>query len=127
MESPKSAICTVDEYIKQQSENVQVILSQIRKIILDAAPSAEEKISYKMPAYFDHGALVYFAAFTNHIGFYSLPSGTAAFQKELGKYKMGKGSIQFPLDQPIPLDLIKKIVLFRLKENIVKASQKIRK
>jgi uncharacterized protein YdhG (YjbR/CyaY superfamily) len=127
MESSKSAFSTVDEYIEQQSENVQVILSQIRKVILDAAPSAEEKISYKMPAYYENGPLVYFAAFTNHIGFYSLPSGTTAFQKELGKYKMGKGSIQFPLDQPIPLDLIKKIVLFRLKENIVKASQKVRK
>lgn len=108
---------TVDEYIANFSTEIQTILQSIRNTIKQAAPEAEECISYQMPAYKYHGMLVYFAAFKNHIGLYALPSGNTAFQKELSTYKTGKGSIQFPLDKPMPFDLITKIVLHRVKEN----------
>ncbi len=109
---------TVDEYIKDFSEDVQKILSEIRRTILEIAPQAEESISYGMPAYKLKGKpLVYFAAFKNHIGFYATPSGHAAFEKELAKYKQGKGSVQFPIDKPMPLKLIAKIVEYRIKLN----------
>ena len=108
----------IDSYISEQAVDVRDRLEQIRQVVKTSAPKAEEVISYGMPAFKYHGMLVYFAAFKNHIGFYALPSGNDAFQKELSAYKQGKGSIQFPLDKPIPLTLIKKIVKFRVKENI---------
>lgn len=110
----------IDDYIAGYPVKIQIILEQIRKVIKKAAPEAEETISYAMPAFRLNGMLVYFAAFTNHIGFYALPSGNAAFQKELSEYKTGRGSIQFPLDKPIPYKLIKEIVKFRVWENLQK-------
>jgi uncharacterized protein YdhG (YjbR/CyaY superfamily) len=104
-------------YVQQFPSEVQLRLKQIRELILATAPEAEELISYGMPAFKLNGPLCYFAAFKNHIGLYALPSGNAAFQKELKKYKTGKGSIQFPNDAPLPVALIEKIVRFRVKEN----------
>ncbi|MCX6271165.1 MAG: DUF1801 domain-containing protein [Bacteroidetes bacterium] len=107
----------IDRYISAFPEKTQVLLDQIRTVIRKAAPEAEELISYKMPAYKFHGILVYFAGYENHIGFYPTSSGIAAFKKELSIYKGAKGSVQFPLDQPLPLELITKIVKFRVSEN----------
>lgn len=114
----------IDSYIAEQPIEVRERLEQIRHTIQSSAPKAEEVISYGMPAFKFHGMLVYFAAFKNHIGFYALPSGNAAFQKELSVYKQGKGSIQFPLDEKLPLALIKKIVKFRVKENLEKVASR---
>jgi uncharacterized protein YdhG (YjbR/CyaY superfamily) len=114
----------IDTYIALQPIEVQKKLELIRLSIHKIALNAEEVISYGMPAFKYHGMLVYFAAFKHHIGFYALPSGNAAFQKELSLYKHGKGSIQFPLDKPLPLALIKKIVKFRIKENLEKEANK---
>lgn len=114
----------VDEYIKALPANVRTISEKLRQTIKAAAPQAEEVISYQMPAYKYHGMLVYFAAFKNHIGFYPAPGGIEAFKKELSAYKGAKGSVQFPLDQPIPFDLISKIVKFRVKENEARISAK---
>lgn len=107
---------SVDEYISDFSEETVSILSNIRHLIKKTAPQATECISYNMPAFKMKKVLVYFAAFKNHIGFYALPSDNIAFQEELKNYKTGKGSIQFPLSQPIPYNLIKKIVEFRIQE-----------
>lgn len=114
---------TIDEYISDFPNDVSTILSTIRNKITEVAPTASECISYNMPAFKLKKVLVYFAAFKNHIGFYALPSGNLAFQEELKNYKTGKGSIQFPLSQPIPYDLIQKIVEFRIKE-VSEKSQK---
>ena len=108
----------VDEYIASFPEDIQKILTRIRNIILNYAPDAEERIVYNMPAYKTFGkTLVYFAGFKNHIGFYATPSGHIEFANELAKYKHGKGSVQFPTDKPIPFDLIRMIVEFRVEEN----------
>lgn len=107
----------VDEYIKQFPALPQKAMEAIRSTIKAAAPSAEETISYQMPAYKYNGPLVYFAAYDHHLGFYPTPSGIAAFKNELAGYKSAKGSVQFPLDKPMPLSLVKKIVQFRVKEN----------
>lgn len=117
----------VDEYIASFPADVQKRLKIIRTAIQKVAPEAEESISYQMPAYKFHGVLVYFAAFKNHIGFYATPSGHEAFQKELSKYKTGKGSVQFPLDQALPIDLITQIVQFKLAENLQKVQAKKKK
>jgi uncharacterized protein YdhG (YjbR/CyaY superfamily) len=115
------SINEIDQYIKQFPIEVQQILQQIRSIIKDHAPEAEESFSYGMPAYKTYKKpLVYFAAFKNHIGFYATPSGHYQFKKELLKYKQGKGSVQFPLNQKIPFKLIEKIVKYRVKENAQK-------
>jgi uncharacterized protein YdhG (YjbR/CyaY superfamily) len=114
----------VDTYIASFPEDVQTYLEQVRSAIKTSAPKAEEVISYNMPAYKYFGMLVYFAGYKNHIGFYSLPSGHRAFEKELSIYKQGKGSVQFPLDKPMPLSLIKKMVKFRVQENLEKAKAK---
>ena len=114
----------IDSYISKQEENVQPILEKLRSAIKSVAPGAEEVISYNMPAFRYHGMLVYFAAYKNHIGFYSLPSGHAAFKKELSEYKQGKGSVQFPINKPLPITLIKKMVKFRMKENIERVKSK---
>ncbi len=111
---------TVDAYIANFPEEVQILLAQVRSTVKQAAPNAEERISYGMPGYYLNGQLVFFAAFKNHIGFYATPTGHEAFAKELAKYKQGKGSVQFPLNEPIPLDLIKRIVEFRVKEQMEK-------
>jgi uncharacterized protein YdhG (YjbR/CyaY superfamily) len=115
---------TFDEYIAGFPKETQKVLQQVRTTIKKAAPKAEEKISYGMPAFTLNGNLVYFAGYKNHIGFYALPTGHKAFQKELSGYKSGKGSVQFPLDQPMPLALIAKIVKFRIKEMAEKAKLK---
>lgn len=115
----------VDQYIKTFSEEIQQILKQIRKIIRENAPEAVEGINYGMPSYKIYGKpLVYFAGFKNHIGFYATPTGHAVFADELSQYKQGKGSVQFPLDKPIPFDLIKRIVEFRVNENKENTKQK---
>jgi uncharacterized protein YdhG (YjbR/CyaY superfamily) len=115
---------TIDEYIAGFPEDIQVILQKIRKTIKDAAPNAQETISYQMPTFKLHGNLVHFSAFKNHIGFYPVPSGIEKFKAELTVYKQGKGSVQFPVDQPIPFDLIRRIVIFRAEENLKKAAGK---
>lgn len=108
---------TISEYIKTFPKDVQNILEKIRQTIQKAAPEALETISYQMPAFKLNGKnLVYFAAWKNHIGFYATPSGNAAFQKKLAVYKGAKGSVQFPLTEPMPYDLIQKIVRFRVQE-----------
>jgi uncharacterized protein YdhG (YjbR/CyaY superfamily) len=107
----------IDEYISGFPEEIQKILEQVRSTIRKTAPEAEEAIRYDIPTFILHSNLVHFAAFKNHIGFYATPSGNEAFAKELSKYKGGKGSVQFPLDQPMPLDLIRRIVEYRVGEN----------
>ena len=112
---------TMDEYIKIFPQDVQITLEKIRQTIRKIAADAVEAISYQMPAFKLNGRyLVYFAAWKNHIGFYPMPSGTKAFKKELSPYKGAKGSVQFPINQPVPLDLVRKIVMFRAKENLEK-------
>lgn len=112
------------EYFAGFPAEVQVKLEELRQTINKAAPGAEEIISYKMPAFKYHGMLVFFAAFKNHIGFYATPTGHAAFKKELSVYKEGKGSVQFPIDKPLPLSLVSKIVKFRVNENLEKVKIK---
>ena len=118
---------TIDAYIATFPDDVQSILQQIRRTIHDAAPEATEAISYQMPTFKLHGNLVHFGAFKNHIGFYPVPSGIEAFQDELAAYKQGKGSIQFPLDRPMPFDLIRRIVEYRVQENTANAAVKRKK
>lgn len=127
MEGSKATFQTIDEYIATFPEDIQRILQELRATIRAAAPEATERISYQMPTFYWLGNLVHFAAFKNHIGFYPVPSGIEAFAQELAVYKQGKGSVQFPIDQPLPLDLITRIVKFRLAENQQKARQKSRK
>lgn len=116
---------SIDQYITEAPAEVKQILINIRNLISEKAPEAVSCIAYNMPAFkYNKKPLVYFAAFKNHIGFYALPSGNVAFQKELTKYKTGKGSIQFPLDQEIPYDLIGQIVEFRVVEMNDALSQK---
>ena len=119
MKTNQTAPKTIDEYIAAFPNDVQDILEKIRMTIRKAAPEAEETISYQMPTFTLNGHyLVYFAAFKKHIGFYPAPIGNAEFEQELSVYGSGKGTVKFPLDQPIPLDLISKIVKFRAKENL---------
>ena len=118
----KTPFKDIDEYITIQTPEVQTLLEQMRQTIKKAAPEADEVISYSMPAIKYHGMLVYFAAYKNHIGFYATPTGHLEFKQELSVYKQGKGLVQFPLNKPLPLDLISRIVLFRVKENLKKKS-----
>jgi uncharacterized protein YdhG (YjbR/CyaY superfamily) len=116
MDSSKT-YASIAQYLADQPKGIVEILTKIKEVINEAAPEAIEGISYNMPGFKLHKKpLVYFAAFKNHIGFYALPSGNIAFQKELAAYKTGKGSIQFPLNQEIPYDLIREIVTFRVHE-----------
>jgi uncharacterized protein YdhG (YjbR/CyaY superfamily) len=108
---------TIDEYIAMYPDNIQNILEKLRQAIKESAPQAEEAISYRIPTFRLNGNLVHFGAFEDHIAFFPTPSGKEAFKKELSKYKGGKGTIQFPLDKPIPFDLVRRIVKFRVKEN----------
>ena len=110
----------ITEYIAAFPKETQKVLKEVRATIKKAVPEAEEKISYGMPAFTYKGILVYFAGYKNHVGFYALPTGHAAFKKELSLYKTGKGSVQFPLEKPMPLNLITKMVKFRVKENMEK-------
>jgi uncharacterized protein YdhG (YjbR/CyaY superfamily) len=113
----KAKFTTIDGYIAQFPKEVQAILEKIRQTVADAAPGAVEAISYQIPTFKLNGSnLVHFAAWKDHIGFYATPAGNTAFQKELARYKMAKGSVQFPLDAPIPYDLVAEIARFRVKE-----------
>lgn len=116
---------SIDEYIAGFSDDIQALLKEVRSTIKQAAPDAEESMSYGMPAYKTKGKpLVYFAGYKHHIGFYATPTGHAEFAKELSKYKQGKGSVQFPIDQPMPLELIAQIVEYRVIENQEKVKGK---
>lgn len=108
----------IDEYIAAFPEEVQQRLKEIRSAITAAAPEAEETINYAIPTFKLNGNLVHFAGFKNHIGFYPAPSGIEAFKKELSRYKGATGSVQFPHDKPLPIALIRKIVKFRVNENL---------
>jgi uncharacterized protein YdhG (YjbR/CyaY superfamily) len=119
----KNQYGTIDEYISQFPKDVQQILQTLRQVIHEAAPDAEEKISYQMPTFYLHGNLVHFAAYKHHIGFYPAPSGIAAFKDALSAYKGAKGSVQFPIESPLPYDLIREIVAFRVRENMKKADR----
>ena len=115
---------TIDAYIAGYPEEVQAILQLIRRTIHETAPEATEAISYRMPTFKLHGNLVRFGAFKSHIGFYPVPSGMEAFKDELAAYKQGKGSVQFPLNKPMPLDLIRRMVEFRVQESKAAAAMK---
>ena len=127
MEENKNTFKTIDEYILQFPPEVQEILKTLRNVIKESAPDAVEKISWQMPTFAFHGNLVHFAAHKNHIGFYPAPSGISAFEKELSEYKGAKGSVQFPLEKPLPYELISKIVKFRVAENMKQAESKLSK
>lgn len=127
MKTDKTTPKDIDEYIAGFSTDIQAILQKIRETIREAAPAAQEKMSYQMPTFFLDGNLVHFAAFKHHIGFYPTPSGTEKFKKQIARYKAAKGSIQFPLEEPIPYDLISEIVKFRVKENLAKVNAKKKK
>lgn len=119
---------TIDDYIAAAPPEARQKLTEMRAAIRAAAPDAQEKISYQMPTFTLAGRnLVHFAAFKNHIGFYPVPSGIEAFNAELAVYKQGKGSVQFPLNQPLPLSLVTRIVQFRAEENLKRAAPKTRK
>jgi len=124
MESKQAGFTTIDEYIATFPEEIQKILSELRATIKAAAPDAKEKISYQMPTFDLKGNLVHFAAYKNHIGFYPAPSGIEKFRDELSAYEGAKGSVKFPLEKPVPYDLIAQIVAFRVKENLEKAEEK---
>jgi uncharacterized protein YdhG (YjbR/CyaY superfamily) len=117
----------IDKYIADFPDHTRGLLQLLRATIRNAAPEAEEIMSYRMPAYKLDGILLYFAGYKNHIGFYPLSTGITAFKKELSVYKGAKGSVQFPLDKPLPTDLIFKIVEFRVRENLEKAKSKSKK
>lgn len=124
MQNNKTTFSTIDEYIASFPDEIQKKLHDLRETIRSCAPGASEKISYQMPTFFLHGNLIHFAAYKNHIGLYPTPNGIQAFSKELSIYASGKGSVQFPLDKPLPLELVKKIVKFRVEENLKKAELK---
>jgi uncharacterized protein YdhG (YjbR/CyaY superfamily) len=117
----------IDKYIANFPNDVQEILEKIRATIREAAPDAEETISYQMPTFRLNGNLVHFAAYKKHIGFYPTPSGIEKFKQELSAYPSAKGSVQFPLDRPIPYELIGKITAFRARENLARSEAKGKK
>ncbi|MEY2195029.1 iron chaperone [Neobacillus sp. BF23-41] len=127
MEGNKLIFNSIDEYIQQFPPDVQEKLNTLRKVIKESAPDAEEKISYQMPTFALRGNLVHFAAYKNHIGFYPTSSGIAAFKDELSQYKGAKGSVQFPIEKPLPYILISEIVKFRVAENMKRAEDKLKK
>src|ERR1700674_5246131 len=120
MDATKKQFKTIDEYIKTFPEDVQGSLEKMRQTIRKAAPEAEEAISYQIPTFKLNGNLVHFAAFKDHVSFFPTGKGVAAFKKELSSYKGSKGTVQFPLDKPIPYDLVRKITLFRRKQSLAK-------
>lgn len=127
MEKNQTAPRTLDEYIAGFPQEVQEILQKVRTTIRQAAPGAEETIKYQIPTFTLQGNLVHFGAFRTHIGFYPTPSGIERFRDELSRYRLAKGTVQFPLDQTIPFDLISRIVQFRVRENLERAQSKRKK
>jgi uncharacterized protein YdhG (YjbR/CyaY superfamily) len=127
MESSRTAPANVDEYIQGFSPEVQAILQQVRHVIREAAPLAQEVISYRMPAFKQNGILVYFAAFKNHIGLYPPVSGDARIEKAVAPYAGEKGNLRFPFDKPIPYDLIFRITALRVKQDAMKSKVKSKK
>ena len=128
MDDKKVSFTTIDEYIATFPENIQSILHDLRATINAAAPDAQEKISYQMPTFSQKGNLVYFGAWKNHIGLYPITSTVRkAFEGELSHYENTKGTVKFPLDKPLPLDLIGEMVKFRVAENLQKAEEKSKK
>lgn len=127
MKSANEMPATVDEYINGFEGDLRLKLMQMRDAIREAAPQAEECIAYKMPAYRQNGVLVYFAGYENHIGFYPTPSGIAMYEKMELPYKFSKGTIQFPLQDALPLDLVKEITRLRLDENMAKSKAGLKK
>jgi uncharacterized protein YdhG (YjbR/CyaY superfamily) len=121
MDEKKGGVGSVDEYIASFPEATQAKLRELGATIQAAAPEAEEKISYGMPTFFLKGNLVYYAGWKKHIGFYAIPSANAAFKDELSAYTVSKGAVQFPLDQPLPVDLITRMTRFRVAENLSRA------
>jgi uncharacterized protein YdhG (YjbR/CyaY superfamily) len=127
LERKRAGFNSIDDYIASFPKEAQKILETLRREIKASAPDAEEKITYGIPTFFLNGNLVHFAAFENHIGFYPTPGGIQAFKRELSVYKSAKGSVQFPIDQPLPLKLIGRIVKFRAAENRMKARVKLKR
>jgi uncharacterized protein YdhG (YjbR/CyaY superfamily) len=126
MKTNETGFKSIDEYIEAFPPDIQAVLQELRATIRAAAPDASEKISYQMPTFYLEGNLVHFAAYPKHIGFYPAPSGIEAFRDELARYKGAKGSVQFPLGEPLPLNLIARIVEFRVQENLARAKAKRR-
>jgi len=120
MDAGKKQPKTIDEYIQTFPEEVQIILEKMRQTIRKAAPEAEEAISYQIPTFKLNGNLVHFAAFKNHVSFFPTARGVEAFKKELSRFKGSRGTVQFPLGRPVPYDLVRKITVFRRKENLEK-------
>ena len=127
MKDAASTPTTIDDYIADSPPEIREVLNQIRAVIREAAPDATEAIKYQMPTFVLRGNLVHFAAYKAHIGLYPTPSGIDAFAEELAPYTGGKGSVRFPLDQPIPFELIRRIVEFRAQENLEAAASKGRR
>ncbi|MHB8481470.1 MAG: iron chaperone [Nitrospiria bacterium] len=127
MKTRNAGINSIDQYLHGFPEAIQIKLSELRSTIRLAAPQAIEKISYRIPTFYYNGNLVHFAAFKNHIGFYPASSGIREFKEQLTRYKTSRGTVQFPLDKPLPIKLIKKIVEFRVKENSIKKANVERK
>ncbi|KAB2881241.1 DUF1801 domain-containing protein [bacterium] len=126
MDKMKKPVTTIDEYIESFPIDVQDMLQTLRRTIKNSAPKAVEAISYQIPTFKLHGNLVHFAAYKHHIGFYPTSSPVKVFAKELTSYKTSKGAIQFPIGEPLPLALVRKIVRFRVKESTEKAKRKIK-
>lgn len=127
MDNKKAGFASIDEYIATFPDHIQAILQELRATIRAAAPDAQEKISYQMPTFALKGNIVHFAAWKNHIGFYPAASGMEAFDDELARYERSKGSVHFPLDQPLPLDLITRMVQHNHAENLKRAAAKASK
>jgi uncharacterized protein YdhG (YjbR/CyaY superfamily) len=117
MNTPKHTYRTIDEYIQSFPEPIQAKLERLRSLIKKIIPEAREKISYGMPTFYLNGNLVHFAAYSKHIGFYPTPSGITSFENELSKFKYSKGAVRFPIDEPLPIELIGRIIRFRAEEN----------
>jgi uncharacterized protein YdhG (YjbR/CyaY superfamily) len=127
MRTKQAAPKDIDDYIASFPRDVQEILEKIRMAIRKAAPDAEERIAYQIPTFTLNGHLVHFAAFKKHVGLYPAPRGNEQFKEELSRYAGGRGTVQFPLDEPIPFDLIRRIVKFRVEENLKRAEAKAKK
>jgi uncharacterized protein YdhG (YjbR/CyaY superfamily) len=117
MDKKRRRCLSIDEYIQSFPEHVQAKLKQLRALIREITPEAKEKISYQIPTFYLNGNLVHFAAYSKHIGFYPTSSGIANFKRELSKYRSSRGAVQFPIDEPLPVELIERIVRFRVQEN----------
>ena len=127
MKKGKAPLSSIDQYIDEAPQKVKQKLRELRTVIKSEVPDAEERIAYQMPTFSQEGNLVHFAYFKNHIGFFPAPSGIENFKEELARYKTSTGTVQIPLDEELPLDLIREIVRFRLKENLAKAAAKRKK